>query len=164
MLYTPTSISTTARTMRSMLQATACPDQAYQKGNKPSGASVNHRSTLESWNDELDSAYTTTAFDEVSSHLTKTSSDLNRLQQLYSEQYAPFSSCGLEQQTVARDGVQGCSVPRHSPHHFDNQQSGVFLRYLGEHRTHENPDCSLTIDPTSYRAFFGESESNTASR
>jgi hypothetical protein len=78
-----------------------------------------------------------TAFDEVSSHLTTWSSDLNRLQQLYSEQYAPFSSCGLEQQTVARDGVQGCSVPRHSPHHFDNQQSEVSLLYLGKHHTHE---------------------------
>jgi hypothetical protein len=147
-----------------MLQAIACPAQAYRKRNKPSGASVEYRSALESWTHELDLAYTTTDFDKFSSHLATTLYDPTGLQQLYSEEYAQFSSCGLEQQTIARDDVQGYSVPRHSAHHFGNQQSGVCPRYLGQHQTYENSESSLTIDPASYGAFFGESESKTTSR
>jgi hypothetical protein len=147
-----------------MLQATTYPAQAYQKRNKSSDGSVEYRSALVSWTHELDLAYTTTDFDEFPSYLATTLYDPTGFQQLYSEEYAQFSSCGLEQQTIARDDVQGYSVPRHSTHHFGNQQPGVCPRYLGQHRTYENPENSLTIDPASYGAIFGESESKTISR
>jgi hypothetical protein len=164
MLYTPTSTCRTPKAVSSMFLATVHPVEAYHKRDKPSGASVKHRSAFKSWDHDHDSAYTTTAFDAFSSHRATTSSNSTGLQQLYSERYAQSSSCGLEQQTIARDDVQGCSVPRHSPHNFGKQQSGVSMQHLGQYYTHENPDCSPTIDPTSYRAFFGESESHTVSR
>jgi hypothetical protein len=120
MLYTPTIMFTTAEAASNMPHATVHLVQAHHKENKPPGASLKHRTAFESWNLELDSAYTTTAFDAFPSHPAKTSCNMTGLQQLYSEQYARSSSSGLEQQTVARDDVQGRPVPRHSPYPFGN--------------------------------------------
>lgn len=78
-----------------MLQATVHPVRAHHKEKKPPGASVDHNSAFEYWNHELDSTYTTTAFDEFPSHLTTKSSDSTGLPQLSGEQYAQFSSRGL---------------------------------------------------------------------
>jgi hypothetical protein len=97
MLYTHTIICTTAEAASSMLHATVHTVQAHHKENKPPGASVKHTTAFESWNHELDSAYTTTAFDAFPSHPATTSFDMTGLQQLHGEQYAQFSSSGLEQ-------------------------------------------------------------------
>jgi hypothetical protein len=63
-----------------MFLATVHPVEAYHKRNKPSGASVKHKPAFESWNHELDSAYTLTALDESPSHLTMTLYDPTGLQ------------------------------------------------------------------------------------
>jgi hypothetical protein len=146
-----------------MLQATVHPVRAHHKEKKPPGASVEHNSAFEYWNHELDSTYTTTAFDEFPSHLTTKSSDSTGLPQLSGEQYAQFSSRGLEQQTVARDDVRSCPIPRHSPHHSGDQQSEVSMRYLSQDHTRKNSECSLAIETTSYGPFLGEFETGTTS-
>jgi hypothetical protein len=44
---------------------------------------------------------------------------------------------------------------------LDISSQEQYLWYLGQHHTHENPDCSLTIDSASYGPVFSESESKT---